>query len=117
MLNDLELFYMNRRHEEQEALLFLRRFILDASENLSEHFKFKTAFFYFNGKIFCYFGQEKKSRRLYIGFVMGKHLHHPALLKGTRKQIKILPLEINKDIDLILLTEVLNEAIKHKLSA
>jgi hypothetical protein len=116
MLSDLELFYVNRNAEEQELLLFLRRYILDASIFISEHYKFKTAFFYLNGKMFCYLGQEKKSRQFYIGFVQGKQLSHPALVQGNRKQIKILPVSTHADVELQKLNEVVGEALNLSLS-
>lgn len=116
MLNALQSFYFNRPAEEQELMLFLRGFILDFSEHFSEHFKFNTAFFYFKGKMFCYFGQEKKSRQIYVGFVMGKHLKHPALEAGGRKQIKVLTVKTNEDIPLPLLNNIFKEAVNLQLS-
>lgn len=116
MLSELELFYFNRNAEEQQLLFFLRRYILDASAFITEHYKFKTAFFYLNGKMFCYLGQEKKSRQLYIGFVQGKQLSHPALVQGNRKQIKVLPVSMHGDIELQKLNEVVNEALSFSLS-
>ncbi len=97
-------------------MLFLRGFILDYSEHFSEHFKFNTAFFYFKDKMFCYFGQEKKSRQVYIGFVMGKHLKHPSLETGGRKQIKVLSVKTNEDTPLLLLNTIFKEAINLQLN-
>ncbi len=62
--------------------------------------------------MFCYFGQEKKSHQVYIGFVDGKHLQHTSLVHGNRKQIKVLPIQIKADINQEELSAVFEEALR-----
>jgi hypothetical protein len=110
MLNELDNFYFSLPEPDQSTYLFLRCAILDHSKHLTEHYKFKTAFFHYKGKWFCYFGIEKKSQRLYIGFIKGSQMKNKHLFAGNRTMIKILYIDKQKDIDLKILKQVLKEA-------
>ena len=112
MLNELERFYFSLPETDQSALLYLRQFVLDYSKKLTEHFKFRTPFFYYNGKMFCYFSVEKKTGRIYIGFVRGYLMKHKALISGNRTQIKVYYIDKDKDVNIKELKQLLNEAIK-----
>ena len=112
MLNELENYYFSLPEPDQSTLLFLRQFILNHSKNITEHFKFRTPFFYFNGKMFCYFSIEKKTSRIYIGFVKGHAIKHKALIAGNRTQIKVYYIEKDKDVRINELKAILKEAEK-----
>lgn len=111
MLNELDNFYFSLAEPDQSTFLFLRQTILGHSKYITEHFKFKTPFFYYKGKWFCYFGMEKRSGRLYIGFIKGSEMKNKHLFAGKRTMIKILYIDKDKDIDRMLLKQVLKEAV------
>lgn len=112
MLNELENYYFSLPEPDQSTLLFLRQFILDHSNMITEHFKFRTPFFYFNGKMFCYLSIEKKTERIYIGFVRGNKMKHKALIAGNRTQIKVYYIDKEKDLDVKTLKQLLRESEK-----
>src|SRR5262245_49011799 len=98
MLNELDNFYFFLPEPDQSALLYLRNTILKHSGHITEHFKFKTPFFYYKGKWFCYFGIEKKTNRIYIGFLKGSEMKNKHLIAGNRTVVKILYIDKEKDI-------------------
>lgn len=111
MLNELENYYFALPEPDQSTLLFLRRFLLDHSNKVTEHFKFRTPFFYYNGKMFCYLSIEKKTKRIYIGFVRGYAMNHKSLIAGNRTQIKVYYIDKEKDLKIKELKQLLKEAI------
>lgn len=68
-------------------------------------------FFCYRGKMFCYFWIDKKSGEPYIGFVEGKRLDHPALIKGNRSRMKIMQFDPEKDLPVRAITAVLKQAL------
>lgn len=112
MLNELENYYFSKEEPNQSTLLFLRSFILGLSPNFTEHYKFKTPFFYFKGKWCCYFGIEKKTKRIYIGFIKGSEMKNKCLFAGNRTMIKILYIDKEKDIDQKVLKAVFKETMQ-----
>ena len=112
MLNHLDNYYFSKPEPEQSCLLFLRRFLLDYSPHIEEHWKYTTAFFTYKKKLFCYFSISKKTNRLYIGFVDGNKIKHKNLVEEGRKQIRVLYIDPNKDVDIKKLNVILNLAVK-----
>jgi len=105
-------FFEKQEEPNRSVFLFLKKFIVDSSENIELFYKWKLPFFYFKGKPFCYLWKNKKTNEPYVSFAKGPYLKHTALIKGDRKVFKILPINPNKDIDIRLLQEILDEAIK-----
>lgn len=112
MLAPLDNYYHDLPEPQKSGLLFLRRHILEFSKDISEHFKYRTAFFHFKGKAFCYFSVRKKDQQAYIGFVNGHLLVHPALQSEGRTQIKVYYLDLEKDLDLASIDRILRAALK-----
>ena len=110
MLNHLDNFFLTLDEPEQGCLLFIRQFILNYSNKFSEHWKYNTPFYHFNGKWFCYLSYHKKTKRIYIGFVYGYKLNHPKLLSEGRKQIKVFYIDAAKDVDIKSLKAIMKEA-------
>ena len=110
MLHDLELAYLKHDEPIQSCLLALREIILSFDDNLTESIKYGMPFFSYKGKMFCYFWFDKKTKVPYIGFMKGKFMKNEVLVAGDRKLIKVLAIDPEQDIDINLLTAVLEEA-------
>lgn len=110
MLNQLDHYYLSLPEPEQSCLLFLRDFILAHDPAISHHFKYSTAFFYYNNKPLCYFSINVK-KQLYIGFVNGYKISDPTLVSEGRKQIRVWRIDPEQDIDIKTLKRILQAAL------
>ncbi len=77
----------------------MRKFFLDFSSDISEHFKYGGPFFHFKGKAFAYLAYSKVKRTTYVGFIQGYRLKHRKLKSEGRTQIKVFYLDVEKDLD------------------
>lgn len=112
MLNQLDNYYFSLPEPQQSAFLFLRKHLLNLNAEISEHFKYTTAFFHYKGKALCYFSVRKKDKQAYIGFVNGYLMKHKALASEGRSQIKVYYFDGAKDIDIATISKLLEMAIK-----
>lgn len=110
MLHPLEEFYSKRPEPLKGCLLYLKDVILNFDANISEEWKYGLPFFYFKGKMFCYFWIDKKTGYPYIGFMKGKFMEHPALILGDRKQVKTFQINPAEDIPIETIKLLLNMA-------
>lgn len=92
-------YFLTLPEPEQSALLFIRQFFIEQMQ-LQEQWKFNTPFYYYQNKWFCYISYNKKNKEIYIGFVRGFMISHPALVSGNRKQIKVYYINANDDINI-----------------
>jgi len=114
MLKHLDNFYFSLPEPEQSCFLFIRKFMLDYSPKITEHWKFSTAFFYYEGKQLCYFAFNAKTKKTYIGFICNNKYKHPKLLSEGRTLVKVFYIAADKDVDIKSLTEILELAIVPK---
>lgn len=112
MLSPLDSYYDQLPEPQKSCLLFLRQFLLDFSPDLSEHYKYHTAFFHFKGKGICYFSVRKKDAQTYIGFMDGYRMKHPDVVSEDRTQIKVYYINLAEDLDLETIAALLKEAIE-----
>ena len=112
MLNQLDNYYFSLPEPQQSAFLFLRKHLLAYHPQITEHFKFSTAFFLFKGINLCYFSVRKKDKQAYIGFVNGYLMKHKALASEGRSQIKVYYFDGAKDIDIATINRLLEMAMK-----
>lgn len=112
MLNDLEQFYLDLEEPNRGCFIALRDLILSVDEEVVAMWKYRAPFFYFKGKRICYLWMDKKTKEPYIGIIDGHLINHPSLEKGDRKQIKIMRVDPNEDIDVEAIEEILKEAIE-----
>lgn len=110
-MNELEKFYDSLDEPNQSCFLFLKQFILNFDSAMSEHWKWKLPFFYYEGKPFCYLWMDKKTTFPYVTFVRSLEIMRPELELGNRKKMKALTINPNKDIDIELLEEIMNESL------
>ena len=113
-LNSINNYFLNQPEPQQSCLLFLRQFILNHSPNFTEEWKFNLPFYYYNKKWCCYLFVYKKTQKIHIGFMDGNKITHKKLLSEGRKQLKVFPIDVEKDIDIKTLNTLLNMAIKVK---
>lgn len=111
MLNQIENYYFSKSEELQACFLAYRKLILDFdTENIREHWKFGTPFFYYKGKMFCYLWSTNKGKTNYVSFLKGSKMNHPALVGEKRKIAKVLHIDLTQDIDIVEFREILLEA-------
>lgn len=111
MLSALDNYFLQKKEPVKSCLLFLRAYILEQDKNITEHWKYGMPFYYYNGKMFCYLWIHKKHLQPYIGIVEGSKLNHPDLLQEKRARIKILLIDLNKDIPIKRLNSLFKEMI------
>lgn len=94
----IDQFFLKAPEPQQSTLIYLRQYLINQI-GLEEHWKFNTPFYYYKSKWFCYISYSaKRKHEIYIGFVRGHQIEFPNLLSEGRKQIKIL--RINPEVDL-----------------
>jgi hypothetical protein len=111
-INVIENFFLSQENPQKECLLALRQIVMSWDENITENWKYGLPFYYYNGKPFCYFWKDKKTNEHYIGLVRATNLVHPFLIKGTRKKMKILPVNPTEDIPLDVIHQLFDELRK-----
>jgi len=67
--------------------------------------------FCYKNKMFCYLWIDRKTLEPYMLFVEGQHLKHRKLEVGSRKRMKILRINPNKDIPINIIKGLLNQAL------
>ena len=112
MLTPLEDFYLQQEEPDRGCLMALRDLILRLDTNITPEWKYKLPFFYYKGKMLCYFWIHKKHKQPYIGFVDGGLINHPDLLQEKRARMKILLVDPNKDINILTITEIMTQALQ-----
>ena len=111
MLSKLDHFYFDQSEPLKGCLLALKEIVLALDENITPEWKYGMPFFYYKGKMFCYFWKDKKTNEPYIGVIKGKEIEHQQLELGNRKRIPILRVNPNNDIDIETIQEILSKAI------
>ncbi|AOM76039.1 DUF1801 domain-containing protein [Pedobacter steynii] len=111
MLNPLESFYFGKEEPIRSCLLTLRELILKQNSRMTAEWKYGMPFFYFKGKMYCYLWIHKKHGHPYIGIANGNKLDHPALLAEKRARMKILLIDPNKDLEVEMIENILQQAL------
>lgn len=111
MLRELDNFYLQQPEPNRSFMLGLRTFFLNYDQRISEEWKYKLPFFYYDGKPFCYIWKDKKTQAPYIGIVKADRFDHPSLIKGDRKKMKVLYFNPTKDIPTKTIDEIFQLAM------
>jgi len=111
-VNEINNYFLELEEPNKSCYFALRTIILNFSTEISEHWKYRIPFYYFKGKPFCYFYQDKKTKHPYIGIVKGSLINHHMLFKGDRKKMKIFMVDPNKDIPINEIQKVFEQASK-----
>lgn len=97
MLNPLDRYFEEKEEPLKGCLQYLRQ-LLKGHEGITEHWKYGLPFYYYKGKMFCYFWFHKKFNQPYIGLVDGNKMEHEDLLQEKRAKMKILLVNHQEDI-------------------
>ena len=113
-MNPIQEYFYRIEEPEQSLLLFIRKKILESDpENITETLSFGLPFFKYKKKMLCYLYYRKKYKQHYVSFYHGDRLDYPELIQDGRKKFKILLIDPNKDLNLILILELLDEIKTH----
>ncbi len=115
-VNHLDNYYLRLPEPQQSVLLFIRKYFLEFSAQIAEHYKYGGPFFHYKGKQFAYLAYSKVKNKTYVGLIYGYRLNHPKLVSEGRKQIKVFYLDVDKDIDVKNLNAILKLALKTNYS-
>ena len=110
MQNNVDHHFNSLPEPDRSCLLFLRKFILDFSDKISEQRKNNTPFYYYDKKSVCFISYHPKTRIIYLSFTNGNKIDHPKLLSEGRKKMKILYIDPSKDIEVKSLRTILKSA-------
>tara|TARA_R110000796_G_scaffold88850_2_gene191776 strand:+ start:41973 stop:42341 length:369 start_codon:yes stop_codon:yes gene_type:complete len=110
-MNNYNNFYFDKNEPNKSCLLAMRSIILKIDETITENTKYGMPCFCYKNKAFCYLWVDKKSNEPYFLMVEGNYLHHPDLESGDRSRMKILRIDSNKDLPIIQIQLILNQAL------
>jgi hypothetical protein len=85
--------------------------IIAQSRHITETVKYGMPCFCYRKKVFCYLWTDKKTHEPYLLMVEGKHLDHPQLEAGTRSRMKIFRVDPHKDLPMITINLILQQAL------
>ena len=111
MLRPIDNYFLQKEEPVKTCLQFLRQYILQLDNRITEAWKYGMPFYCINGKMFCYLWIHKKLLQPYIGIVEGMKIHHPDLLQEKRARMKILLINPEKDIPVKKIRIILKEAL------
>jgi Domain of unknown function (DU1801) len=110
--NPIDTYFLEKDEPIKGCLLFLREYILNLDDGLSETWKYGMPFYCYRGKMFCYLWVHKKYKQPYLGLVDGGKMNHPMLIQEKRARMKIMLFDPAKDLPVKALRSVLREALR-----
>ncbi len=112
MLKPADDWFLKQEEPARACLQFLRSYILQLDENISEAWKYGMPFFCYKGKMCCYLWVHKKYKQPYLGIVEGNLVNHPDLVIEKRARMKILLLDPAKDLPVKKINSILEQVLK-----
>jgi hypothetical protein len=111
LLRPIDNYFLQKDEPVKSCLQFLRDFILNYDNNITEAWKYGMPFYCYKGKMFCYLWVHKKTHKPYIGIVEGRKIEHPLLVIEKRARMKIMQLDAGQDVPLDAINEIMGMAI------
>ncbi len=105
-------FFEKLEEPNRSIFLFLKNYIKNYHPDIQLYYKWKLPYLYYKEKPLCYIWKDKKTNEPYLGFAKGSKMNHKALIKGNRTFIKILPVNPDQNINIQVLSEILDEALQ-----
>ena len=112
MLRPIDHYFMEKEEPDKSCLDYLRNYIVNFDEGISEEWKYSMPMYYYRGKMFCYLWIHKKLHLPYIGIVEGRRINHPDLVMEKRARMKILLIDPKKNIPVGKINSILKQALK-----
>ncbi|MCO4820198.1 MAG: DUF1801 domain-containing protein [Bacteroidetes bacterium] len=106
-----ESFYFDKQEPVKSCLLALRDMIIHCDAEIVETVKYGMPCFCLGKRAVCYLWIDKASGFPYILFVDGDKLHHPNLVSGSRKRMKVLLIAPEKVIPVQQIQDVLQSML------
>ena len=100
-MKELDHFYFAQKEPLQSCYLAIHDIILSVDRQITPEWKYGLPFFYYNGKMLCYFNFSKEHKQPYIGFMKGSILTGQDLLSEGRKLVKIYLIDPEQDLDIV----------------
>lgn len=110
MLREVDEFYERQLEPEKSCFLTLREIIMDFHPEINHVLKYRMPCFTLKSKPFCYLWKDKKTNWPYILVVKGNLMAHTHLQQGERSKMKRFLIDPNKDLELVVILEILEEA-------
>lgn len=111
-MKPIDKYFLDKEEPVKSCLLFLREYILNYDDAMTEDRKYGMPFYLYNGKMCCYLWTHKKYDGIpYIGVVEGNKINHDKLLSEKRARMKIVLIDPEKDIDTKLLDNILSQIV------
>lgn len=110
-MRELDKYYWQQEEPVKSCLLALRDIVLSQDPKITNEWKYKAPFFYYNRKMFCYLWIHKKYKQPYLGIVEGRRLNHPELITEKRSRIKIMLLNPVEDLPVETIVNILQDAL------
>ena len=100
---------------ERYRLIFhqLRDLIINSSPKITEKFSYQCPFYYYKRPLCYLYTSKMKPEKLLLGLCQGAQLSnvHEVFTATERKQIRLVEIDVNKNLELDTIREIVNEAI------
>ena len=114
LMRDIDNYYFQKQEPAKSCLMALREIILNYDARITEAWYYRTPFFCFEGKHFCYIWMyKKKSSQPYLSFLRHDLIEHEALISEEDKRYK--KIYFNPELDLPL--ETIHDILKLAIAA
>lgn len=112
MISPINNYFLQQSEPNKTCLLFLRKFILEQNEFMTEKWNYGMPLYCFKGKRICYLWIDKKRNQPYVLFVDGNKMDHPDLIQDGRKRMKILYINPVENIKANVIKNILEIALR-----
>jgi len=112
MQENLDRFYLCKDEPIKSCLIALRDIILSYDSQIVNSWKYGMPFFCYNDKMICYLWIHKKYGKPYLGIVEGKCFDEGYLLSENRSRMKILLIDPNEDLPIVIIKNILKKLLK-----
>jgi len=112
MIRPIDNYFLQQPEPERSCLQFLRQYILQSDNHITEEWIYGMPFYCYKGKMCCYLWMHKKFGQPYIGIVEGARINHPDLLQEKRAKMKVMLIDPTIDLPIGEIDEILKAVLK-----
>lgn len=111
-MKPIDNYFLEKEEPVKSCLLFLREYILNYDDAITEDRKYGMPFYLYKGKMCCYLWTHKKYDGMpYIGVVEGNKINHDKLISEKRARMKIVLIDPVQDVDIKMLDTILSQIV------